>query len=654
MKLYIISNRLPVKAVAEQDTFVFSRSEGGLTTGLNSLQGNYEKHWVGWPGICTDKEEEKQDICHRLEEMNLHPIFLSDEQYKNYYEGYSNSTLWPLCHYFFAYTLYRKSFWQSYQEVNALFCREIIRLVEPDDWVWVQDYQLMLLPEMLRQELPRLHIGYFHHIPFPSYELFRILPERAEILKGLLGADFIAFHTHDYMRHFISAAERVLHMDFSLDETRIGSRIVRVDALPMGINYDLYHNVSQQKNVWKAIERTRLLFGKHKLILSVDRLDYSKGILHRLYGFASFLEHHPEYHGKVTLAMVIVPSRDHVGSYAELKTRIDEEIGSINGRYSTMNWTPVCYFYHGFSFEELAAMYFIADIALVTPLRDGMNLVAKEYIAVKQDNPGVLFYRYALAIVVLGIMMKMQKQSFAIKKADVLPLCIMGLLFSFSSLFLFMSYNYMDAGIASTILFVYPVLVAIIMAVVFKEKVSPVTMFSIALAFVGISLLCKSPGGQTLSLVGITFVFLSSLSYAIYIVGVNRSSLKDMPIAKLTFYVLLFGLSVYVVRLKFCTGLQPIPTPLLWVNAVSLAVFPTVISLVTMTKAIHYIGSTPTAILGALEPVTALFFGVLIFGEQLTPRIILGILMVITAVTLIIGGKTLLKKSKIRLRHTGR
>ena len=264
----------------------------------------------------------------------------------------------------------------------------------------------------------------------------------------------------------------------------------------------------------------------------------------------------------------------------------------------------------------------------------------------------VLFYRYSLAVIVLGIMMKFQKQSFAIKRVDVLPLCIMGLLFAFSSLFLFMSYNYMDAGIASTILFVYPVLVAIIMAVVFKEKVSPITMFSIALAFVGISMLCKSPGGQTLSLVGITFVFLSSLSYAIYIVGVNRSSLKDMPIAKLTFYVLLFGLSVYVVRLQFCTELQVIPTPMLWINAVSLAVFPTGISLVTMTKAIHYIGSTPTAILGALEPVTALFFGVLVFGEQLTPRIILGILMVITAVTLIIGGKSLLKKRKIRVKHS--
>ena len=264
----------------------------------------------------------------------------------------------------------------------------------------------------------------------------------------------------------------------------------------------------------------------------------------------------------------------------------------------------------------------------------------------------VLFYRYGLGVVMLALLMKVQKQSFALHRSEVLPLLVMGMLFAFSSLTLFQSYNYMDAGIASTILFVYPVLVAIIMAVVFKEKVSLITMFSIALAFVGISMLCKSPGGQTLSLVGITFVFLSSLSYAIYIVGVNRSSLKDMPIAKLTFYVLLFGLSVYVVRLQFCTELQVIPTPMLWINAVSLAVFPTVISLVTMTKAIHYIGSTPTAILGALEPVTALFFGVLVFGEQLTPRIILGILMVITAVTLIIGGKSLLKKRKIRVKHS--
>ena len=390
MKLYIISNRLPVKVANPNDTFVFSRSEGGVTTGLDSLETSYEKHWIGWPGICVNKEKDKQEINEKLLELNFHPVFLSEAHIRNYYEGYSNSTIWPMCHYFYAYTLYKKCFWQSYQVVNQLVCDEICRLIRPGDKVGIQDYQLMLLPGMLRKVYPELCIGYFHHIPFPSYELFRILPERAEILKGLLGADFIAFHTHDYMRHFISAVERVLHIDFKLDEIQIGNRVVRVDALPMGINYELYHNASQNPVVRQAIDRNRTLFGNHKLILSVDRLDYSKGILHRLHGFSSFLEHHPEYHGKVTLAMVIVPSRDHVGSYAELKTKIDEEIGSVNGRYSTMNWTPVCYFYHGFSLEELTAMYYVADIALVTPLRDGMNLVAKEYVASKCDNTGVL------------------------------------------------------------------------------------------------------------------------------------------------------------------------------------------------------------------------------------------------------------------------
>lgn len=390
MKLYIISNRLPVKATSEDDIFVFSRSEGGLATGLDSLHTNYEKHWIGWPGMCIDKDEDQQEVTAKLEELNFHPVFLSPDHYENYYEGYSNSTVWPLRHYFFAYTQYKNCFWQAYQQVNALFCEEVCRLVEPGDLVWVQDYQLMLLPGMLRKARPEINIGYFHHIPFPSYELFRILPERAEILEGLLGADFIAFHTPDYMRHFISAAERVLHVDFKLDEVQLGNRVVRVDALPMGINYDLYHNASLESKTRKAIDHTRKLFGNHKLILSVDRLDYSKGILHRLKGFSAFLEHHPKYHGKVTLAMVIVPSRDHVGHYAELKTKIDEEIGSINGHYSTMDWTPVCYFYHGFAFEELAAMYHVADIALVTPLRDGMNLVAKEYIAAKRDNLGVL------------------------------------------------------------------------------------------------------------------------------------------------------------------------------------------------------------------------------------------------------------------------
>ena len=222
-----------------------------------------------------------------MEGINFHPVFLSETQIKNYYEGYSNSSIWPLCHYFFVYTLYRNSFWQSYQEVNQLFCDAICRVIHPGDKVWIQDYQPMLLPGMLRKVYPNLNIGYFHHIPFPSYELFRILPERAEILKGLLDADFIAFHTYDYMRHFISAVERVLRIDFKLDEAQLGNRVVETDALPMGINYGLYHNASSRPEVRRAIDRTRKFFGNHKLILSVDRLDYSKGILHRL--FLSFL-----------------------------------------------------------------------------------------------------------------------------------------------------------------------------------------------------------------------------------------------------------------------------------------------------------------------------------------------------------------------------
>ena len=265
----------------------------------------------------------------------------------------------------------------------------------------------------------------------------------------------------------------------------------------------------------------------------------------------------------------------------------------------------------------------------------------------------VLFYRYVFALLFLAVMMKMSGQSFALKRNEILPVAVMGLLFSFSSLFLFQSFNYMDAGIASTILFMYPVLVAVIMAVFFKERLSVVKIASIATAFVGISMLYKGEGGATLSMTGVCLVLMSSLTYALYIVGVNRSSLKNLPTAKLTFYALLFGIIIYVVRLDFCTALQPVPAPLLWVNVFSLALFPTIISLIAMTLSIHRIGSTRAAILGALEPVTALFCGVVVFGEQLTPRIMLGVLMILTAVTLIIAAKPLLEliKKHIPIRH---
>lgn len=287
----------------------------------------------------------------------------------------------------------------------------------------------------------------------------------------------------------------------------------------------------------------------------------------------------------------------------------------------------------GFACGAVAAATYGMNPLFTLPLYDaGMSV------------DSVLFYRYAFAVLLLGIMMKLQGQSFALRKNEILPLVVGGLLFSASSLLLFMSYKHMDAGIASTILFVYPVMVAVIMFLFFHEKVSVITLLCILLALAGIGLLYKGDGEETLSLLGILLVVLSSLSYAIYIVGVNHSTLKTMSTAKLTFYALLFGLSLYVVRLNFCTELQAIPSPSAWGNVLAMAFLPTVISLVCTAISIHSIGSTSTAILGALEPVTALFFGVLIFGEQLTPRVILGVLMILGAVSFIVVGRSFMER----------
>jgi trehalose 6-phosphate synthase/phosphatase len=390
MRIVIISNRLPVRVEENEGSYNFIRSEGGLATGLSSLQTNDEIVWIGWPGIYVEDKQDKQLISKELFKNKFYPVYLTPEHILGFYEGYSNSTIWPLCHYFYSYIEYDNHYWNVYQEVNMLFKEVASEVIQPDDMVWVQDYQLMLLPGFLRESFPEIGIGYFHHIPFPSYELFRVLPERAKILKGLLGADLIGFHTYDYMRHFISAAYRVLGLDFQMDEINYEGRKVHVDSFPMGINFKQHFNASLDPEIKKNIDSLRTEFGEHSLILSVDRLDYSKGILHRLKGFENFIEQYPEYRSEVSLVMIVVPSRDQVDRYADLKSKIDETIGNINGKYSTLNWQPIIYFYKSFPFNELMALYHIADVALVSPLRDGMNLVAKEYIAVKRNSPGVL------------------------------------------------------------------------------------------------------------------------------------------------------------------------------------------------------------------------------------------------------------------------
>ncbi len=280
--------------------------------------------------------------------------------------------------------------------------------------------------------------------------------------------------------------------------------------------------------------------------------------------------------------------------------------------------------------------YLLAIIAATTY---GMNpLFALPLYKAGMDSDSVLFLRYLLAIPILGIMLKARGRSFRLKREEVLPLAGMGLLVAMSSLMLFQSYHYMEAGIASTLLFVYPIMVALMMAGLFKEKVQVLTWACIALALFGIVLLYKGEGGETLSLKGVGMVMLSSLSYAIYIVGVNRSKLKEVATLKLTFYVLLFGVSLFWVRVDFGRSLHVVNEWYTWVNLLGLAVLPTALSFWCTTQAVQYIGSTPTAILGALEPVTAVVFGVTIFGESLTPRIVCGILLIIAAVTIIIAG----------------
>lgn len=390
MKCVIISNRLPVTVSDKGGKLTFTRSGGGLATGLGSLALESEKHWIGWPGLFISDPVQRRKMDIRLHRMGLHTVPLTPEDIQDYYEGYSNSLLWPLCHYFPSYMEYDQRYWQAYREVNEIFCAEALRIIEPGDMVWIHDYHLMLLPAMIREQRPDVSIGYFHHIPFPSYELFRCLPERAEILYGLLGADLIGFHTHDYMRHFTSALYRVMGLETRLDEVQLNSRVVSVEAFPMGINYDLYHDAISKPEVRAYASRMRKLAGNRKIILSVDRLDYSKGIPLRLKGYAALLEKNSELHGNTAMILVVVPSRDTVERYAELKTEIDTLVGYINGKFAKPGWTPIFYYYRSFSFNQLTALYNASDIALVTPLRDGMNLVAKEFVAAKRDTPGVL------------------------------------------------------------------------------------------------------------------------------------------------------------------------------------------------------------------------------------------------------------------------
>lgn len=389
-KTIIVSNRLPVKIIHEDDSFYYMPSEGGLATGLSSIYKEGDNLWVGWPGQSIKKEEEKAQIRTDLKNENMIPVFLTKKLIENFYEGFSNDTIWPIFHYFLQYANFDHDLFDAYVEANKIFCDAVLEVATDEDTIWIHDYQLLLLPQMVRKKLPNAGIGFFQHIPFPSYEVFRMIPWRKKILRGMLGADLIGFHTYDDMRHFLSSVSRLVGIPNSRGRIETANRIIEVDSFPMGIDYQKYAiTAASPKTIDKEI-KFRSSLGNQKLMISIDRLDYSKGLPKRLEAFEQFLIKYPEFQEKVSIIMVVVPSRDNVAQYRELKESVDLLVGRINGRFGKLNWTPVHYFYRSFELESLSAFYRMAHVALVTPMRDGMNLVCKEFIASKLDKTGVL------------------------------------------------------------------------------------------------------------------------------------------------------------------------------------------------------------------------------------------------------------------------
>ncbi|MFB3766446.1 MAG: bifunctional alpha,alpha-trehalose-phosphate synthase (UDP-forming)/trehalose-phosphatase [Methanotrichaceae archaeon] len=397
MRILIVSNRLPV-TVLDEHTLKLQESVGGLASGLKAyldsedVASKYDYIWMGWPGTTVKGQKKEQLVSKLISEFKAHPVFLSEKAMEKFYHGFCNRTIWPLFHYLPSYVVYDEDYWKNYKLVNEKFCDEILRILQPGDVVWIHDYHLMLLPKLLRDKAPETAIGFFLHIPFPFFEIFRLLPKRWRkmLLEGLLGADLIGFHTHDYTQYFLKCVQRILGYEINMGRINVDGRLLRADTFPMGIDFDKFQSAAERPEVIKEVGEIKNILPGCKIILSLDRLDYTKGIINRLRGYEAFLERNPDWHERVTLVAVVVPSRVKVEYYQRMKRQIDEFVGKINGRFGRVNWTPILYSYRFLPFEQLIALYKASDIALVTPLRDGMNLIAKEYIATKTDGRGIL------------------------------------------------------------------------------------------------------------------------------------------------------------------------------------------------------------------------------------------------------------------------
>jgi trehalose 6-phosphate synthase len=385
--LVVVANRLPVdETISETGTREWRRSPGGLVTALRPVLRGYGTTWVGWAG-STGPPPELPDI----DGVTMRGVGLSDAEFEQYYEGFANATLWPLYHDAVEQPVFHRRWWEAYQTVNRRFAAAAAQAAPPGAIVWIQDYHLQLVPALLRELRPDLRIGFFMHIPFPPPELFKQLPRRAELLRGLLGADLVGFQNSGGVHNFLRLAERLLGLRVRHQEIEVGDRVVRVGAFPISIDVAALERIAMSPRVRLRAEQIRADLGNpQRVMLGVDRLDYTKGIEHRLKAYRELLADGRVKVPDTVLVQVAVPSRERVGHYRLLRDKVEREVGGMNGEYGRLGVPAVHYLNRSFDQEELAALYRAADVMVVTPLRDGMNLVAKEYVAARVDHGGTL------------------------------------------------------------------------------------------------------------------------------------------------------------------------------------------------------------------------------------------------------------------------
>ncbi|HEX8182987.1 MAG TPA: bifunctional alpha,alpha-trehalose-phosphate synthase (UDP-forming)/trehalose-phosphatase [Candidatus Saccharimonadales bacterium] len=389
----IVSNRLPISIKKSADgSLAFYPSVGGLATGLAAYVDDKRNKWIGWPGIPSDDltKAEREEITTTLRKSNCYPVFLTQKQLDNFYNGYSNTILWPIFHDLPAHTEAHDRYWKAYKSVNSAFAGVVLALSDTRSTIWVHDYQLLILPALLRVVRPKAKIGFFLHIPFPSLKHFQKVPSAKHLLAGTLGADLMGLHTKSYADNYLEACKELTSEIVESGQVIQGVHTTRVMDFPMGIDYDRFTRARKLSAVKKELRQHKRKYKGLKVILTVDRLDPTKGLVERLEAYYEFLRRTPTIHGKVIMVMLAVPSRTEIDEYIQLRERVEDLVARISKEFGTKSWQPVDYMYTSMSVEAVTALYQVADVAFITPLRDGMNLVAKEYIASRPKHDGVL------------------------------------------------------------------------------------------------------------------------------------------------------------------------------------------------------------------------------------------------------------------------